>query len=301
LVLLAGGAGLRSLSGAIGRSVLDLPVNAQETVLSKWRRQVDRVDDATLSAGFRIQIVGGAPLHSLANEPLASYRIEHLQDPSELRGSGGALRDVAAAYDDDAYVIVASAASVLLQPLTELLDELLAAESDVAFFVYPDATASGLMLVRCGCLRSLASVGFVDLKEQALPVIAGAHRVTAIRRAIPVGASARTVANYIHVLKALNGPQCETRNRAAGGEEPTAFDEAWQPSFSLIEDGARVAGGARLHDSVVLSGGEVGRNAVVVRSVVCPGASVPANATIVDRLITSSRSRTSGTHVQGGK
>jgi ADP-glucose pyrophosphorylase len=66
-----------------------------------------------------------------------------------------------------------------------------------------------------------------------------------------------------------------------------AFEETWQPSFSIVEDGARIAAGARLHDSVVLDGAEVCRNAVIVRSVVCPGARVPANATIVDRLISS--------------
>ena len=169
-----------------------------------------------------------------------------------------------------------------------MVEALLATKSDAAFFVDDRGDSSAtLMLVRCGCLRAIAEVGFVDLKEQALPSIASAHSITVIRRALPVAASLRTPADYIHALRAyhLSGPR--------GGQDVvdrtlTVFDtfaEEWSPAFAITEADAHVEQGARIHDSVIMSGASVGRNAVIVRSVICPGAVVRADAVVLDQVV----------------
>ncbi len=63
------------------------------------------------------------------------------------------------------------------------------------------------------------------------------------------------------------------------------FDERWRPVFSIIEPGAQVAAGARLHDSVVLEGGVVGPGSEVVRSVVGRGGIVRRKQRILDDLV----------------
>ena len=49
---------------------------------------------------------------------------------------------------------------------------------------------------------------------------------------------------------------------------------------------ASCAAGARIHDSVVLSGGEVGEGAAVIRSVICSGAVVRRGEKVVDEIRT---------------
>jgi ADP-glucose pyrophosphorylase len=67
--------------------------------------------------------------------------------------------------------------------------------------------------------------------------------------------------------------------------DPLAED--WTPAFSLVEVGANVSPGARVHDSVVLAGATVEAGAVLVRSLVCGDASVRADQTVVDQYITA--------------
>lgn len=294
LVMLAGGSGLKPWETSLGRSSLDLPIGHSRTVLSLWRDQIRGLNDSALASDFRAHVVGGAPVRSLGTKLDDLRRIEHLQDPQEVRGSGGVLRDVTAALPDDANILVVSAASIVLEPLGEMLNELLATDADVSFFVHEDQIAGGVMLVRCGCLRAIPAVGFIDFKEQALPVIRRFSTVAAIRRNGPVAMSVRTAADYIRALRRqADGREAEPQSRS-GSASADAFAEGWRPSFRLVEDGADVDDRARIHDSVVLGGASVARDALVVRSVICPGAKVPANAVIVDQVVQSSRSRPGG-------
>jgi mannose-1-phosphate guanylyltransferase len=126
----------------------------------------------------------------------------------------------------------------------------------------------------------IPSIGYVDLKEQALPLIARKHRVQVIPRARPLALPLRTRADYIRALRWYHrSPRVE----------PTTdpFEEDWRPVFALCEQGADVDPSARLHDSVVLAGGRVERGAMVVRSVVCAGGVVERNQTVVDRVVTA--------------
>jgi len=62
------------------------------------------------------------------------------------------------------------------------------------------------------------------------------------------------------------------------------LDPGRSGGFKLIEEGAKVAAGARVVDSVVLSGATVESGAVVVRSVVGGGVTVRGASAYVDRL-----------------
>jgi hypothetical protein len=281
VVVLAGSMRPTRLRRAAGRFVLELPVDAERTVLDCWHEQV-----AALSEYFGLERLPVRVMIDHATPPTRrrewpgpiEMRIE--RDPLEFRGTGGLLRDLTADYGDDELVLVANSPQLLLEPLSEIVDALASAEGDVRLLAEPDGTPGGLMLIRCGVLRALPAVGFVDLKEQGLPTIAREHRVRVARRDGPSGAPVRTLGTYLDALR-----QYHRRLRGLPIEHG-ALHEDWQPAFSIIERGTHVDPSAIIHDSVILEGALVESSAVLVRSVVSPGGHVPAGESIVDRLVT---------------
>jgi hypothetical protein len=214
-----------------------------------------------------------------APDPLVPFSVE--RDQREYRGTGGILRDLSDSLADDDYLLVANAAQILLQPLAKLAWDLAATGADVSILSQSDGTPSGLMLVRCGCLRLVPDVGYVDMKEQVLPEISRHYRVSVVERdrdhltALPI----RTLADYLRGL--------ELYHRVVAGKpmNGNAFAEQWNSSFSIVEAGATVDPSARLHNAVVLRGGRVGGGAIVARSVVCPKGIVRRSSTVLNRLI----------------
>jgi hypothetical protein len=200
------------------------------------------------------------------------------RDPSSLRGTGGLLRDLAENYDDDHYLLVASATQVLLEPLSALVGDLAKLGADVCVLSHADGTPSLLMLVRCGTLRWISPVGYVDLKEQALPEIARRFDVKVLDRPAPTGMPVWTREDYVEALRAHH------LQRARGRKARDAFAEDWEQRFSIVEEGACVHPEAVVHDSVVLRGARVEKGAVVVRSLVCPGEVVRPRSTVVRRF-----------------
>jgi len=278
VVLLGGSVRPTRFHTAVGRSLLDLPYQTGKTLLDEWC-------DQTAGLAARRGEGGGMPLRVLSDKtgidgepgatgPARQVHVRFDHDPSEWRGTGGVLRDISTAYAPDDLLVVANAAQFLLRPLAELVAELDALRADLAVLAHRDGTPSTLMLVRCGCLKSLPELGFLDMKEQAIPLLAAAHdvRVVCAQRLVTLGL--RTAQTYLAGLRALHAA-------AHGGQ-----GEEWRSAFAIIEEGAAVDPRARLHDSVVLRGGRVGAGAVLVRSVVCGGGIVPRNAVIVDKLVT---------------
>jgi NDP-sugar pyrophosphorylase family protein len=153
----------------------------------------------------------------------------------------------------------------------------------VAVISHDDGTPSGIMLVTRKTLRMLPSTGFVDMKEQGLPLIAGKYEVRVVKRRRPTGLPVRSLEGYIQALHYYH----RRRSGTPAAADPLAED--WSPSFSLIEPGATVDPTARIHDSVVLAGAIVEPGAVLVRSVACPGTIVRRDRTAVDRLVTLER------------
>lgn len=281
VVLLSGSVRATDLSRSVGRSLLDLPLAEDETVLSLWQKHVASLSSSLGLGPIPVRVVinrSGLVPATGSGSTAAPIHVEH--DKSELRGTGGALRDAAQGYDDSDRILVASGAQVLTERLADVAGLLLAGNHDVSILAHDDGTPSGLFAARCGCLCDIRPAGFVDFKEQVLPRLAASgHSIHAVRRTHASGIPIRTLDGYISALRA--------HHRLKQGR-PVAYDpfeEDWSPTFSLVERGARVDPGATIHDSAVLAGAFVASGAVVVRSVVCPGASVPAGATIADQIV----------------
>ncbi len=211
----------------------------------------------------------------------AAFRVE--RDLSEYRGTGGVLRDISHGYADDDLILVANAAQVLLDPLPLVVSTLLRKRGDVAVISHDDGTPSGIMLLTCKTLRLLPPQGFVDMKEQGLPLIAGKYEVRVLKRRRPTGLPVRSLEGYIQALHYYH------RRRLGRPAITDPLAEDWTPSFSLVEPGATVDPTARVHDSVVLAGGCVEPGAVLVRSLVCPGSTVRRDRTAVDQLVAMDR------------
>lgn len=283
LVLLGGVLRPTQFHAAIGRSVLDLPVAAGLSVLQLWARHVAPLARVMGNPRLTVRLL----LNAAAPRPQSAWEAGSIplhteEDPSEFRGSGGILRDLGLGYDDNARLLVASAAQILLNPAQHLGTDLIHSGADVALIAHQDGTPGSMMMARCGCLHAIPNVGFIDMKEQALPLISRQHSVKVLLRMRPTGIALLSSAGYLNALRKYYRSQRTSAER-------NVFAEDWQASFAIIEDGAAVERGARVHNSVILKGGVVGKNAVVARSIVCPGGYVAAGQTVVDQLITSAK------------
>lgn len=290
MVLLAGAVRTTALSAAVRRSVLDLPTSEDGSVLNRWHHEA-----ITLAKSLSVDHL---PMRVMINPGASQPRIQPSQndvditieqDSAEYRGTAGVLRDVAANYDDDDFLLVVNGAQVTLDRLSDLNATMAATSADLSLLTHTDGTPGGVMRIRCGVLRSISAIGFVDLKEQALPRIAQQHDVRVINLPELSGLPIRILSDYIEAIRWLH--------RRGAGEKRAVdpFAEAWQSTFGIVEPGAIVEEGVRIHDSVVLNGGRVQRGAVLVQSVVCPGGVVRRNQVVTDQLVEAT------TRKRGGK
>jgi hypothetical protein len=277
-VILLGGSLLRSpLSAATGRSFLDLPVVSGRSIFDCWRDDLKSFASSysidSLTARLIIDRRASEPKLPLC-EGAVNLSVEY--DPHEYRGTAGILRDVSIDYDDDDYIVVASAAQILLEPMEKLVCELASKANDISLVAHDDGTPCGLMLIRCGCLREIPAIGYIDLKEQAFPEIAKYYRVHVVRHIRASGLPIRTLEDYIEALRAY-------RRLRAGNIDHRAEEDGY-PLFEIIEDGAVVNPESRLHDSIVLRGGRVEGESVLFRSIVGPKGIV-RQKTLVGKII----------------
>jgi hypothetical protein len=281
VVLLGGSVRSSRLSQIIGRSVLDLPVDEKGTLLDFWRDQAGSVAQARGLRRLPVRVM----VDRDALEPRVPVAQEHTivsveRDPFDYRGTGGVLKDLSRDYADEDYILVANAAQLLMEELPVLVEALAERQADVSMIAHRDGVPAGLMLIRCAALRGIASAGFVDLKEQALPAIARSQRVDVVERQTPSGLPVRNLPDYVQALR-------RHYQRRQGRLEVEAFEEDWESTFSLVESGAMVASTARVHDSVVLKGAVVEAGAVVVRSVVGQSGFVSKGRMVVEEVVNS--------------
>jgi N-acetylglucosaminyldiphosphoundecaprenol N-acetyl-beta-D-mannosaminyltransferase len=284
LVLLGGSVRATELASATRRSVLDLPLDRAGSILNHWLNHASQVAAwaSIEKLPVRVKVNQNAfEPHSAEVRHYGSFRVE--RDLSDFRGTGGVLYDLAGDYEDEDLLLVANAAQVLLDPLAAIVEALYRKGGDVAVVAHEDGTPSGMMLLKCKTLRLIPPRGFVDMKEQALPLIASKYDVRVMRCRRPTGLPVRSLADYIQAMRFHHRQQSGRPHT----HDPLAED--WGPTFSLIESGATVDHSARVHDSVVLSGAIVEPGAVLVRSVVCPQAVVARDRTAVDRLVVGAR------------
>jgi N-acetylglucosaminyldiphosphoundecaprenol N-acetyl-beta-D-mannosaminyltransferase len=281
MILLGGSVRPTPLTTSINRSVLDLPLDGDGSILNHW---LAHARELARHAGLE-QLPVRVMVNQTSPEPSSAapryegtFRVE--RDLSEYRGTGGVLRDLAADYADDDLILVANAAQILMDPLAAIAMALDRKAGDFSLVSHNDGTPSGVMLVSCKTLRLIPTTGYVDMKEQALPAIAARYQVTVMhRRGRPTGLAVRSLADYVNALRHYH----RRRQGKPALNDPLAED--WLPAFALVEEGATVDPRAHVHDSVVLKGGVVESGAVVVRSIVCAGGVVRKDRTAVDQFV----------------
>ncbi len=278
--MLAGSVRANQLRKSTGRSPLEMPIEPDRTVLHAWCEQLQGVAERAGRASLpvRVMVDQSAQIDEACDADGAlAMRIE--RDPSAYRGTGGLLHDLAREYPDDSRLLVIHASQLPFQSVAETLAEHAPDDADITLICDRHGSPSGVMLIRCGCLREINPVGFVDLNEQALPQIAKQHRVHVARTPRPTTRSLRTLSGYLETLR--------TYYHQRGGRliDDSPFAEDWQASFQVIEGGAVIDETAIIHDSVVLAGARIQAGAVIVRSVVCPGAVVGRGERRVDRVV----------------
>lgn len=292
-VLLAGAVGANSLASRLGRCVVDLPLAASFRLLDVWTRRV-REYLSQVEPGFsdpEVLILAGEadPLPTVVAVE-GGPRVRAVRDAQDYRGTAGVLRDLCDGFRDDEHVLVGTASQC---PDEGLISQLVAEAdpaSGVTLSAARDGAPSGLMLIRCGALRQVTSVGYIDLKEQALPRIASTTGVRVVESPVGVSPPIRNIRSYLDAVQSWH-----RSGSLRGMSSLSPFEERWKPSFSVVEAGAKVAANARLHDSVVLSGGVVESGCEVVRSVVGPGGVARRKDRVLDQLLLGSeRARTEG-------
>lgn len=266
LALLAGTVGGSSLARQLGRSGLDLPLGASAGSVSQaW------LDEARL-----LQPEGCLPVWALVDgsstPPTLSDGLAIRRDNGDLRGAGGALRDLAAEIGPQGRILVIAGGQAPLMSIADVHTRLGSSQADIVLLDGPQQAAGSILLASCEALASMRSVGFVDLKEQGLPELAARFEVRVERMEGQVTLPLRTRDQYIDALR-----------RLARGDSDDALAERWRSAFAIIEPGADVAESAKLCDSVALRGARIGAGATVVRSVVA--GELRPGATAVDTVI----------------
>lgn len=282
VVLLSGSIRNSDLGKLSGRALLNMPLLPDRSVFSVWAEGTSELAAALGEESLALRII----VDRVSTPPVApgapkGVRITIENEHAEFRGTAGILKEVCAGYQDDERIVMGNGNQVLLGSLPEHVKALSAAGGDIAMFAHADGLPVGLMLIRAGVMREIRERAFMDLKEQVMPELAAKFDVRVVRREESTGVPIRTLDGYLSALRAWHHVQA--------GRPPfdTGLDaEQWFATFGVVEPGAAVGAGVRVHDSVVLRGARVGEGAVLVRSVVCGSGVVPARAVVVDRVVT---------------
>lgn len=282
VVLLGGSIRPSRFGRAIDRSLLDLPVTSEQTILGLWQAQTKSLGETIGRPDLPLRVL----IDPAAKPPTPSDRpecapVEITRDRGEYRGTGGVLGDLGAEYTNDDLLLVANAAQILIEDLDSIVRALVQAGGDLSLVGHDDGTPVGVMLLSVRAMAAIPEVGFIDFKEQVLPRLAKSLDVKVVARPRATGIPVRLTEGYLAALRTHH-------RRLSGGEATTnPFEEDWVATFSVVEPGALVAPGAKIHDSVVLRGGRVEANAVVVRSVIASGGIVQGGTPVADRLVSA--------------
>ena len=225
---------------------------------------------------MRVLVDSASPVPTLP--PSSSMLTISLErDKSEFRGTGGVLRDACAAYDDDEWVLVANAAQLLFGSLLSLAERMADAGGDINVVHDNNGIPSGLILLRCGVLREVSEIGYHDMKEQVIPMLARRHRVKVVSSEGLTSRPIHSLKDYTEVLRTFHG----MRGQIDAGDS----QEHWHPQFSIQEPGASIAPSAVIHDAIILRGAVIEKGAVVVRSLVSQNVRVRSGQRVVDQIV----------------
>ena len=258
VLLLGGSVAVTPWAHRVRRSLLNLPITDDQTLLERWVQVLEGTRERLGLASLPVYLmVGQGALRPFVGRDTGGLQISIQEDRGAFRGTGGTIGDIAAAFADDECLLVANGLQWMPEEGAGWIDRLLAGvtknEADFLLQVNADGQPLDVMAARAGALRAIPRQGFVDLKEQGLRAVAQNHRVDVVGNTRWRVRSVRTEAGYLSAVA-----------HAAASPGP----------FGLVEPGASMGRKAHLHNAVVLNEGAVGDGAVVVDAVVCPGETV---------------------------
>jgi NDP-sugar pyrophosphorylase family protein len=280
-IVLCGSVRKNPLTRGIGRSIVDLPLSDGTAILDEHLEGAARFAASMGTERLLVRLLSDSesvPPRERDDGGAVECRVE--LDESPIRGVAGVLADATKDCDPDSYVVVINGSQVFRSPLHELIHSMVRKQADVAMVASADGTPVGLWLIRCAVLQGVRRVGYVDLKEQALPEWLERWKVSVVEHRRAYSFRTRNKPEYLSAVRFH-----ATRSLHSGSVDEDPYREEWERTFAVVEPGAEVARGAIIHDSVVLAGATVGKDAVIVRCVVCPGASVAAGERCVGRVI----------------
>lgn len=287
IILLAGSVRESAFTRVIGRPMLDLPVDTGRTLLDHWCSLAAEV--ATNAAeGFQLRVLTdrASPL-PVSGKDAGGINVAIEYDRQEFRGTGGVLHDISAEYAPDDVLLVANANQIVLDGFQRLVAALAGRMGDGVLLAGAGGAALGVHMFRASVLRSIRGVGFVDLKEQALPKLTASHDIRVVAPPDPRVLPVRAADGYLSALRVLHA-------RDSAGMRANPFAEEWFKTFGIVEEGATVHPSAVVHDSVVLRGAIVGPGAVLVRCLVGPSGRIRPNAVLADRVLGDDAPRRAG-------
>jgi len=281
-LILDGSARRRSFLSMVGRSGFDLPLDSENTIITAWVAELKAVASKLESDFFPVRII----VDEITPTPQSHGSVNSLAmssevDPYAWRGSAGVLRDVTQQYAKDQFVLVIAGVQVPLVPLWDVVERMAQFDADIVLLSDEDGTSTDISLIRCGCLRDISPIGFVDFKEQALTQLSVKNIVRVLSLEAQSFMPVRSRESYIAALRAWSA---KSRPSAEGG---LGLPESYQPIFSITEAGAMISPDAEILDSVILSGAAVDEGACVVQSVVCPGQRIGKGEEIVRTIVGS--------------
>ncbi len=280
MIVLYGSVRATPLSSRVGRCLLDLPL-VSGAITEHHLRNAQACASRFGLEDFEVRVLVDPDTEtpkSYAGQ--AGVRCVIQQDESPIRGVAGVLSDATRSMDENDYIIVSSGAQVFIEPLDDLVHAMAKKKADIAFVSSSEGAPVGVWLIRCGVLKSINPIGYVDLKEQALDQWKSEYTVSVVERRRAYAQPARSLHEY------LNAVRVQASGSGSGStidEDP--YREDWESTFSIIEPGAQVGEQVVLHDSVALAGSIIGKGAILVRSVICDGAVVEPGARVTDKVL----------------
>ncbi len=270
-VVLSGGLRPSPLMQETGCATLDLSITPTQTVADIWRSRLEEVLEID-----QIWIVpsGSCP------KPQATSKMQLAEEPDGYRGPGGVVRDMSLKLGTGT-ILVVEAARYLDASFAPLMRRHTESGAMATVGMNSDGSPAGIYAISREAVALVPARGFMDLKEQWLPLIREQGRVEVVqiegRGAMPL----QTRQDFLNAAGWL----------ACGRKATELVDSIWwsadSTGWSIAARDATVEEGAFVEYSVLQPGAVVRSGAIVARSIVCAGAVVETNARVVDRTIPS--------------
>ena len=283
-LVLAGGLKPSPLVEAAGRSVLDLFLTPESSVLDILVRQLSLLP--TWGGGpLSIRVAHNSRVPApWPDAQAANVRFE--QDPQPYRGPAGLIADLCASYDEHEHVLVVEAGRVLACDIESMWHDHLANDADVTVGCNEDHSPAGVYITRCSALRHISPIGFVDIKEQWLACASEQGlRVRVHEFSSPGAIPLRTRADFLVAARYLNNQLGSVADRSTASLNP---DAAGCDQLRVIGHGAAVGPDVRIDNAVIMPGAVIGHGAFIEQSVVCPGAVVEPKVRVVNAVVSTS-------------